>query len=133
MTRFLSESLQATEPYFRLGLRNLERLHGNPSNDIRVTAEVKAATRHKILELGLDPNDTSPEELYHALHQKLALDDAHLVKTLRTRAATYANAEGNIGDGMIHALETLPEAKHCFALKSSSFKGIIKKMPPKKS
>ena len=55
MTRFLSESLQATEPFFRLGLRRLEAANGNPNTDIRFTTEVLHATQSKLRELGLDP------------------------------------------------------------------------------
>jgi hypothetical protein len=133
MTRFLSESLQAPEPLFRLGLRRLEAAHGNPSHDIRLTAELKQQSRQKIYELGLDPNDTTDRELYLALQSRMKADDAALVKTLRTRAATYISAEGEVTSGMVHALQELPIAKHCYALKASRFKTIIKQQPPKKA
>jgi hypothetical protein len=133
MTRFLSEILQAPEPYFRLGLRQLEKLNGNPGEDIRLTHGVQAELRQKILELGLDPNDTTSKELYHALLHKVQQDDQKLIKTLRTRAATYISAEGNVEDGLVHALQSLTEAKDCFALKSASFKALMKKIPPKKA
>ena len=80
MTRFLSETLQAPEPSFRLGLKRLEEANGNPSADIRFTAQVIAKTRDEYLELGLDPDDTSPRQLYHALQQKVKADDASLTR-----------------------------------------------------
>jgi hypothetical protein len=133
MTRFLSESLQAPEPLFRLGLRELEAVNGNPSHDIRLTAELKQHVKQKIYELGLDPNDTTGRELYLALQSRMRQDDAALVKALRTRAATYISAEGEVAAGMVHALQELPVAKQCYALKSSRFKAIVKQQPPKKS
>ena len=133
MTRFLSDSLQAQEPFFRIGLRKLELSHGNPSHDIRLSAMLKQHVRQKILELGLDPSDTTPKELYHTLQSRLASDEKILTRTLQTRAATYVSAEGDIVSGMIHALKDLPDAKDCFAIKATSFKAIIQKMPPKKA
>jgi hypothetical protein len=133
MTRFLSESLQAPEPLFRLGLRRLEAAHGNPSTDIRFSTEVLHASQSKLRELGLDPHDTTAAELYQALQQRVKADDARLVKRLRTQAATHISAEGEVVAGMVHVLKQLPDARRCFALKSSSLKALIKQVPPKKT
>lgn len=133
MTRFLSEALQAPEPLFRLGLRRLESANGNPSTDIRFSTEVVQATQAKLLALGLDPHDTTAQELYHALQQRLKTDDVRLTKHLRTIAGINISAEADVVAGMIHALKQLPDSKACFALKSSSLKTIIKKLPPKRA
>jgi hypothetical protein len=133
MTRFLSEALEAPEPFFRLGLRRLEAANGHPSTDIRFSTEVKRATQEKLKQLGLDPRDTTAEELYQVLQERIKADDAQLTKTLRTRAATHVSAEGDVVAGMIHALRELPDSKRCFALKPSVLKAIIKKSPPKKA
>ena len=55
MTRFLSEALQAPEPYFRQGLRHLEAANGRPNYDIQLSVAVEQATRDKLRQLGLDP------------------------------------------------------------------------------
>lgn len=133
MTRFLSEALQAPEPFFRLGLRRLEAANGHPSADIRFSTEVTRDTQDKLKQLGLDPRDTTAEELYHVLQERISADDARLTKTLRTKAATHISAEGDVVAGMIHALNELPDSKRCFALKASVLKAIIKKLPPKKA
>ncbi|PIZ61458.1 hypothetical protein COY17_04395 [Candidatus Saccharibacteria bacterium CG_4_10_14_0_2_um_filter_52_9] len=133
MTRWLSESLQAPEPFFRLGLRRLESANGNPGTDIRFSSEVLQATRAKLMELGLDPQDTTPTELYHALQERVKADDARLTKNLRTHAATHVSAEGEVVAGMIHVIKQLPDSKRCFALKSSSLKAVLKQVPPKKA
>lgn len=129
----MSESLQAPEPFFRLGLKRLEAANGNPNTDIRLSTEVLHATQAKLLELGLDPYDTTPAELYHVLQERVAADDAKLTKTLRTQAATHVSAEADVVAGMIHVIKTLPDTKRCYALKSSSLKSMIKKVPPKKA
>jgi hypothetical protein len=133
MTRFLSESLQAGEPFFRQGVRQLEAARGNPNADIRLSTEVMQATQAKLKQLGLDPRDTTAEELYHALQERIKADDARLTRTLRTRAATHVSAEADVVAGMIHVLKDLPDSKRCFALKASSLKALIKQQPPKKA
>src|SRR5579884_3024656 len=96
MTRFLSESLQAPEPFFRAALLKLESAAGHPNSDIRLTAEVIHATQAKLRQLGLDPKDTTAEELYHALQERIKADDVRLTRRLRTLAATYVSAEGDV-------------------------------------
>lgn len=133
MTRFLSESLQAPEPTFRLGLRKLEAANGAPNSDIHLTTEILHQTQAKLKQLGLDPHDTTARELYHALRERIKADDARLTKTLRTRAAAHVSAEADVVAGMIHVLQELPDSKRCFALKTSKLKAIIKQLPPKKA
>lgn len=133
MTRFLSQVMQAPEPFFRQSLQRLEAASGHPNHDIRVTNEVVQSAKNKLRELGLDPEDTTPEELYHALQQQVTADDARLNRRLRTLAATYVSAEADVVAGMVHALQQLPDSKRCFALKASVLKSILKKVPPKKA
>ena len=133
MTRFLSESLQAPEPFFRLHLRRLELVHGNPAADIHLTTAVTSTAQSKLKQLGLDPHDTTPKELYLALNAKLAVDEVRLIKRLRTTAATHISAEAEVVAGMVHALESLPLNKSCYALKPVAFKRLMKAVPPKKA
>lgn len=133
MTRFLSEALKAPEPFFRHSLQKLESANGHPRTDIRLSSEVTQATRHKLRALGLDPRDTTAEELYHVLQEKVRTDDARLVKALRTQAAIHVSAEADVIAGMIQALKNLPDSKRCFALKPSALKTMIKRQPPKKA
>jgi hypothetical protein len=133
MTRFLSDSLQAQEPYFRQSLADLEKSNSSPNIDIRFSLEVMNKSRDKLKLLGLDPKDTTPEELYYLLQEKVKIDDAKLTKTLRTLAATHISAEADVVAGMVHALKQLPDSKRCFAIKASSFKTLIRMTPPKKA
>lgn len=133
MTRFLSDSLLAEEPAFRLGLRQLEAESHNPNTDIRFSTHIRHATQAKLRELGLNPHDTTPEELYHILQQRMRADDARLTKHLRTQAATHVSAEAEVVAGMVHVLKQLPDTRNCFALKNSSLRAVLKKLPPKKA
>ncbi len=133
MTRFLSESLQAEEPFFRMAVQRMEAARGHQNMDIRLSSQVQRQTREKIKALGLDPDDTTPEELYHALQERLKADDARLTKVLRTMAATHVSAEAEVVSGMVHALRNLPDSKKCFAMKNSVLRSVLKKQPPKKA
>lgn len=125
--------LEASEPFFRLGLQKLESAGGHPNNDIRFSMDMSRSAKDKLRELGLDPEDTTPEELYHVLQAKVKNDDARLTKTLRTLAATRISAEADPIAGMICAIKELPDSKRCFALKPSALRAILKKVPPKKA
>jgi hypothetical protein len=133
MTRFLSEALEAKEPFFRSGLRNLERANGNPSTDIRLSSEIITLAKSKLRELGLDPKDTSEEELYHALIEKVKQDDKSVTKALRTLAATHVSAEADVVAGIVEALNRLPDSKRCFAIKPARLKALFRKNAPKKA
>lgn len=133
MTRFLSQALGAPEPDFRIGLQKLEDANGNPSSDIRLTSRIQQASRQKLMELGLDPKDTTAKELYQTLQQKVRQDDARLMRKLQTEAATHISAEADVVAGMAHVLKELPDSKRCFALKASRLKSLLKAVPPRKA
>lgn len=116
------------------GLRSkLESANGHPVHDIRLSSEINNATKHKLKELGLDPSDTTSEELYYMLLNKYHEDDKRLTRKLQTLAANHVSLEGNAVDGMIHALKKLPDVKRCYAVKQSVLKNLIKQQPPKKT
>jgi hypothetical protein len=132
MTRFLSEALEAPEPFFRQGIRRLEAANNYPNTDIRLSIEVNQAAQNKLRELGLDPRDTAPKELYRSLQERLKVDEARLVKTLRREAAHNVSAEGRVVDGMVHVLSNLAD-KQTFALKNGKLRAVLKAVPPKKA
>ena len=132
MTRFLSESLQAPEPAFRLGLKHLERANGHPNTDIRYSAEVMQATSAKLHEFGLDGRDTTPAELYHALQARMQSDDVRLIRKLQTLAATRVSAQADVNDGIISVLKDITQDMHSYALKLPVLRSLLKKQPPKR-
>ncbi|MDB5169637.1 MAG: hypothetical protein JWN82_33 [Candidatus Saccharibacteria bacterium] len=132
MTRILSELLQADQPHFQLQLRALERASGHKNTDIKLSVEVVQAVKEKIRDLGLDKDDTTSEELYHMLLQRVSQDDVRLERALRTRAATYVSADADLMAGMVHALKQDADVVKCFAIKSSVLKRNLKKLAPKR-
>jgi len=82
MTRVLASLLGSTSPSFQLELNQLERASGLPGVDIRLTSDILRRTKEKLRILGLDPNDTTPEELYQALSRRLERDSTAVMKAL---------------------------------------------------
>jgi hypothetical protein len=133
MTRFLSQALNNKEPKFRRDLQDLEVANGHPKADIHLSLEVMNGARSKCRELGLDPTDTTAEELYHALQVRIKSDDQKLTRRLRTIAATRVSAEADPISGMVEALKDLPDSKACFALKTAKLRTLLKVLSPKKT
>lgn len=128
MSRLLSELLGAKEPLFSLSLRQLEQAAGRPGVDIRLTAEIIGQVRQKTAELGLDPDDTTPEELYHALLTKIEEQDKQLVKQI---GGSDPENVAQLMPLMKKAWEGIDTPKTCWVIKRSVAKKMLKKMPPK--
>ena len=129
MSRVLSELLQATEPLFAMSINQLESETGHESVDVALTAKIVSTVHQKINELGLDPNDTTGKELYHALQGLIARHDEYLAKAIGTTSADTLHDQLT---AIQKAIDTLPLPRKVWALKHSVAKRIIKTIPPKK-
>lgn len=128
MSRHLSRLLGAAEPSFSLGLRHLEQSNGNPSADIRLSAQVLQDGRAKIKALGLDPQDTTAEELYQVLQHRFAADNERIEQALRR-----AGRKDDLLEAVAQTLREAPIPKQVFALKAASLKKLLQRNPPKKA
>lgn len=128
MTRFLSAALGAKEPRFSQSIRQLERAAGEPQADIRLTESIKLRTQAKIAQLGLDPRDTTGEELYGALQHRLTQDEA----LLRRHLNVADDADGaELVIKVQQFLKKQTNGMQSFALKPSVAKRLLKKKPPR--
>ena len=130
MTRYLSQALGAEEPHFSQSIAALERASGLPSEDIRLSSEVMQRARDKIAELGLDPKDTTPEELYTVLHERLRNDEVIVRKCLAIAADAQPEA---VVASVASFLGRYPQSADCFVLKTSVARRLLKKVPPRSS
>ncbi len=80
MGNLLSQLLEADEPLFSLSIKQLEQATGHTGMDVRLISEILQKTKATAKALKLDPKDTTGEELYQALLQKISVHDKHLVK-----------------------------------------------------
>lgn len=128
MSRTISELLGAIEPLFSMAVQQLEQASGNPSADVRLTAEIVGKIRLKTEELGLDPDDTTPKELHHALVSKIEDHDKKLVRRI---GGTDPNNVEQLMPLMRKAWEKVDTPKSCWVLKKTVARNMLKKSPPK--
>lgn len=129
MTRVLSELLGTDHLSLQAHLSHLERLSGHDNTDIRVTTEVIQSSLLKVRELGLDPKDTTAQELYQTLKSRIGSDEARLLQTLQQK---FAGVAAEPIPQIARALETLPLNLHTFSLKQAVAKKLLQKAQPKK-
>lgn len=133
MTRLLAELLGAKEPHFRQNIHRLEQASGHNNRDIRLSIELEQAVRGKMAELGLDPHDTTGEELYMALQTKLYSDEQHLIKTLRRLSAIHISASGELSEGIAQAIRMLTAQERCYGVKTAAVAKLLRATPPKRT
>lgn len=76
MSKYLSAILGVSDDSLSRTLQALESATQHKSIDVRIVAEIRQIVRSKLIELGLDPVDTTAQELYFALRAKARQDDA---------------------------------------------------------
>lgn len=128
MTRYLSQALGAAEPVFSQSIQQLEQAGGLPSEDIRLTTDIQQRMREKIMQLGLDPKDTTGPELYNALLLRMEQDDAKVREVLSI--PDNASTDDILGR-ITQVLHKMQVPRQCFVLKSSVAKRLLKKKVPK--
>ena len=128
MTRYLSSALGAKQPLFGQSIQELERASGRPSADIRLSSELMQQVRTKVIELGLDPDDTTGPELYSALQSKLGRDE---VKIRQTLGLAEDATSTDILAAVTKYLNKHKATSTCFALKAASARKLLKKKIPK--
>ncbi len=130
MTRVLAELLGAEQPSFSVIVQKLEQIAGRPSKDIRLTNEIAHIARDKIRALGLDPSDTTGQELYQALLGRFESDEV-----LARKALSITDEAGSTE--VIQAVKRYVQAQapkqEAFAIKNSVAKQLFKKVPPKRT
>lgn len=129
MSRLLSELLAAEEPMFSVALQKLERVSGNSSVDVRLTAEIVGKVHMKLRSLGLDPKDTTGRELYAALIGLLQKHDTFLAK--RIGIEDPDNVE-EVLDRIFDAVPALNVPMKAWVLKPAAAKRLLKQTPPRR-
>lgn len=129
MCKVLADLLGVDDPLFSVGVHQLELASGQPNVDVRLYAEIISKSHQKLRELGLDPKDTTGEELYNALLALIKRHDEFLGK--RIGLSSGANTE-EVLQNIQKFTEKLDVQKTTWALKPSVAKRLLKATPPKK-
>jgi hypothetical protein len=107
----------------------LEELSGWPSEDVRLVAEVKQTLNRKLAQLGLDPHDTTSEELYHALIARYAADTARIDRSLGLNDESSLSERSKTAVSLV---ERSVDKREVWVLKNTATKALLKQNPPKK-
>ncbi len=129
MCKVLAELLGVDDPLFSIGIHQLEAASGQPGTDVRLYSEIIRKTHQKTRELGLDPKDTTAEELYHALLGLIKKHDEFLARRL---GATDPTDVQDILPRIVSFVNKLDTPKSAWALKPATAKRLLKLTPPKK-
>jgi len=128
MSRHISSLLGQPERLIKQKLAKLEDKNGYPSHDARHLADNIQAVRLKLSELGLDPDDTTAEELYHALLVRFEKDCLAFDIENNFHSVDFVQkAEKAIE--LIQKDIVLPQR---WVLKSTAAKNLLRLHPPKK-
>lgn len=128
MTKLLRDILAAQEPLFTQSLRELEFLTGRKNIDIKLSAEITEKTFDTLRSLGLDANDTTDAELYHALDQRVRQNNINLAKGLGTSDDAPIK---DIVPKLVAAVDIVKMPRTAWVLKKSVAKDLLREMPPK--
>lgn len=128
MSRMLAELLGVSEKLFASDLRRLEISSGSQSEDVRLISDIIRKTKSKTKELGLDPNDSTAAEIYHAIQNLLVLHDEFLNKRIGISAEDDTT---NLLQKIKTAVYKMDTPNKAWVIKHSSAKRILKKHPPK--
>ncbi|MCA9344207.1 hypothetical protein KC946_00030 [Candidatus Saccharibacteria bacterium] len=129
MSRVISQLLNAKEPDFSIAISNLEHKSGNPSVDVSLTSKIQGSVYRKIREIGLDPNDTTDNELYRGLQSMIALHNKFLSDKIGLTEDQSVSKQMSV---IIKKIYDLPIPSKSWAIKKSVAKKLLKECPPKK-
>ncbi len=130
MSKYLSTILGAREPQFSQLIQSLESAAAGVGVDVRLTAEIRAALKEKLSELGLDPQDTTAAELYHALILKAHQDDTLLRDAFKI---TEKSDSVEIIQSIATYFSKSPLIPELWALKRTALKKLLAENIPNKT
>lgn len=128
MSKLIAELLGKPQKVIASAITELETMSGNPSEDVRFLAENSHKLRQKLTHLGLDPNDTTSEELYHALLSRYQNDSSKL--DLALGVDSQAGFDKRV-DVAIELTKQLMGTAEVWALKPAKAKNLLKQNKPK--
>jgi hypothetical protein len=129
MSRPVSQIIEHPHNKVTRLIEQLERINGYPSHDVRLTAENIQKTRAKIVELGLDPDDTTGEELYEALKTKFLDDSRKFDEHFGVHGLSF-DEKASKAIVLVSRNANLPDN---WVLKTSAVKNLLRQHPPKRT
>lgn len=129
MAKILRDLLEATEPTFTLSIRQLEKLSGESGVDTRLIGDIAMKMRSSIVELGLDPTDSTGQEIYAALMSRIADDNQRIAKMIGGKDPD------NVAEMIpliVKAVEKMKINRQVWVLKHEVARRLLTEMPPER-
>lgn len=123
----LRDLLDAKEPLFSMSLRQLEAASGKRGIDVKLVGDIIQSAHESMRLLGLDHQDTTGKELYHALIAKIEEHDRHLTTSI---GGTQSMTVRQLLPLIKKAADTADVPRDCWVLKKSVAKQMLRQMPP---
>lgn len=127
MDKFLRDLLDAEEPIFSTALRQLEKASGHPAADARLIGDITQKVHDRMRKLGLDPANTTGEELYHALCSRIAEDNERVTRLV---GATDSSDVRQLVPLLIDTANKVDFNRRVFVMKRDKAKDFLRQMPP---
>jgi len=129
MAKFLRDLLDAEEPIFSLSLKQLEQASGHGGVDVKLIGDITKMAHESMRALGLDPANTTGQELYQSLLSRVAKDNQRLAEIIGVEDPDDVSL---MVPPMIEAANRVNFNREVFVLKHEKAKELLRTMPPKK-
>jgi ribokinase len=103
MSRLLADLLGNDHPLFAFNLLELEKASGRAGIDVRLIGDITGQAHAIMRQIGIDPADTSAEELYHALNSVIGSEKESLLS--KTSYLLISFNEGPISLNLLDVTE----------------------------
>lgn len=125
MSRIIATFIDKPEHHVANIINKLEQKAGYSSEDVRLLAESAHLVRNKVSQLGLDPDDTTGEELYHALLARFERDSSVIDRSLGVTVDSAVDKKVTKAISFIEHAEGVGEI---WAVKKSKVKKILSEL-----
>jgi hypothetical protein len=127
MSQKIAQLIGQPEPIVKKIVTQLEDKNGYPSHDARLMAQNIQKIRTKLTDLGLDPDDTTGEELYHALLIKFERDSSLFDISYGAKDLDFNELSTKAASLIMRNLESPNQ----WVLKNTAAKNILRSLAPK--
>lgn len=129
MSRTLAQLLGKPEQMVSAAISKLEELAGLPSEDLRLLSENRRITKKKTAQLGLDPEDTTGEELYHSSLLRYRNDSRRIDKAIGITSESTFDEKLNKAISLVsHAIGH----REVWTVKARSARQLLRDCPSKR-
>ena len=129
MSAHLANLLSEETNSFKKFIDDIEFATGHQRNDLKISSNIRISTNRKIRSLGLNPEDTTAPELYHALSNLVKLHDRFIIKKF---GINYKTPISIALDKIVNTFNEPTNRQSVFCIKSNVLRKILANNKPSK-